>query len=292
MRLRTLPLSLAGVVCGSLLAVVPNGGSGWALAFLYLTTVSLQILSNLSNEMGDHLTGVDGDSREGPNYSLSEGGLTVRQMWRAINAFVIICAFSGLLMLLFSFQFSILNFQFSILLLLGAAAIWAATHYTLGKNPYGYRGLGDLFVFIFFGLVAVCGAYYVCTHNLTNLYTLLPGSAIGFFSMGVLNVNNIRDMKTDAATRTTVALKLGARRARIYQTILICGGWLLMVLYTLLTAHGWTPWLFVLTLPLYVRHLRGVWRLDGGALDPMLPLLVISTFLFSLLAGTGMLLTY
>ena len=108
----------------------------------------------------------------------------------------------------------------------------------------------------------------------------------------MLNVNNIRDMKTDAATRTTVALKLGAHRARIYQTLLICGGWLLMVLYTLLTAHGWTPWLFVLTLPLYVRHLRGVWRLDGRALDPMLPLLVISTFLFSLLAGTGMLLAY
>ena len=143
-----------------------HNGNWWAFALVLLTACLLQVLSNLSNEMGDHLSGVDSEGREGPNYSMADGGLTVRQMWRAINAFVIICAVSGLLMLLFSFQFSILNFQFSILLLLGAAAIWAATHYTLGKNPYGYRGLGDLFVFIFFGLVSVLGSYFVMAHTI------------------------------------------------------------------------------------------------------------------------------
>ena len=175
-----------------------------------------------------------------------------------------------------------------LLLLLGAAAIAAAMRYTLGKNPYGYRGWGDLFVFIFFGLVSVCGGYYVCSHDLSHILILLPGSAIGFFSIGVLNVNNIRDMKTDAATRTTVALKLGIRRARIYQTLLIVAGWATMLLYTALTATCWTAWLYLLTLPLYVKHLNGVWHRLDRALDPMLPLLVISTFLFALLAGAGM----
>ena len=270
MRLRTLPLSLAGVVCGSLLAVVPIGGSGWALAFLYLTTVSLQILSNLSNEMGDHLSGVDDDSREGPNYSLSEGGLTVRQMWRAINAFVIICAFSGLLMLLFSFQFSILNFQFSILLLLGAAAIWAATHYTLGKNPYGYRGLGDLFVFIFFGLVSVLGSYFVMAHTIPlRAWLILPAVGIGLLSVAVLNVNNIRDMDSDRGLRQTVPLRIGSCAARWYQTVLVVGGVCCMsVCY---------PYVLFMA-PLFVVHLVGVWRRTGRDLDPMLPLLVMSTF--------------
>ena len=289
MRLRTLPLSLSGVLMGIFIAASRQPLSALAVALLIATTVLLQILSNLSNELGDTLQGTDNDDRQGIHYSLQDGTITIPEMKRLIGCVAVGCALCGTGMVWASFG-TLLALEPLLLLLLGAGAMAAAMRYTLGPSPYGYRGWGDLFVFIFFGLVAVCGAYYVCTHNLTNLYTLLPASAIGLFSMGVLNVNNIRDMKTDAATRTTVALKLGARRARIYQTILICGGWLLMVLYTLLTAHGWTPWLFVLTLPLYVRHLRGVWRLDGGALDPMLPLLVISTFLFSLLAGTGMLL--
>ncbi len=127
MRLRTLPLSLAGVVCGGLLAMggLGNDGSWWAFALVLLTAVFLQILSNLSNEMGDHLSGVDGEGREGPNYSMADGGLTVKQMWKAINAMVIFCALSGLAMVWVSGSPWWL-------LLLGAAAIWAATHYTLG----------------------------------------------------------------------------------------------------------------------------------------------------------------
>jgi len=159
-------------------------------------------------------------------------------------------------------------------------------HYTLGKHPYGYIGLGDIFVFIFFGLVPVAGGYYVCSHQL-DLSTLLPGTAIGLFSVGVLNVNNMRDMKSDAGTRVTVPLKLGEKRAKIYHTVLICGGWCLMLLYTILFTKGWQPYLYILTIPLYIKHLNGVWKRSGRELDPMLPLLVISTFIFALLAGTG-----
>ena len=181
---------------------------------------------------------------------------------------------------------TILCIESESLVVLGAAAIWAAMHYTLGKKPYGYRGLGDIFVFIFFGLVPVVGGYFVCSHQI-DFSTLIPGAAIGLFSVGVLNVNNIRDMKSDAGTRVTVPLKLGEHRAKVYHTILISGGWILMAIYSILFTNGWTPYLYIITLPLYVKHLAGVWKRSGRELDPMLPMLVISTFIFALLAGTG-----
>ena len=277
MRLRTLPLSLAGVVCGGLLAIGRDHGSWWAFALVALTACLLQILSNLSNEMGDHLSGVDGDGRVGPNYSMTDGGLTVKQMWGVINVVVVLCAISGLLMLLFSFQFSMFNFQFSSLLALGAAAIWAATHYTLGRNPYGYRGLGDLFVFVFFGLVSVLGSYYVLAHTIDFKFWLLaPAVGIGLLSVAVLNVNNIRDMESDEGIRKTIPLRIGRKRAVWYQSLLIAFGWGIIVAAT---GNGW----MVLTaLPFYL-HLFGVCRREGRRLDPMLPLLVISTFVMAVL---------
>ena len=289
MRLRTLPLSLAGVVCGGIIGYGYGTQSLWTLVFLFLTTVSLQILSNLSNELGDHLSGVDGTNRVGPNYSLSEGGLTVKQMWQAINGTVVACCTSGLLMLLFSYRFSIFNYQFLILLLLGAAAIWAATHYTLGDNPYGYRGLGDLFVFIFFGLVSVLGSYFVMAHGFAA-WIVLPAIGIGLLSVAVLNVNNIRDIDSDRGKRKTVPLRIGRRRACLYQTILVVLGWTLIAVS--LGGHQCRRleicfFLMLCTLPLFILHLVNVWRRDGKELDPMLPLLVISTFLVSLICTIG-----
>ena len=172
-------------------------------------------------------------------------------------------------------------------MMLGGAAIAGAMKYTLGRNPYGYRGLGDVFVFIFFGLVSVLGSYFVASHAVPHWFMLMPASAIGLFSIGVLNVNNIRDMKTDAANRVTVAMKLGPRRARIYQTVLIVLGWVLLLVYTFLRIFDPWHYLYLITLPLYVLHLRGVWTREDRALDPMLPLLVMSTFLLALLMGLG-----
>ena len=279
MRLRTLPLSLAGVVCGGLLAMggLGNDGSWWAFALVLLTAVFLKILSNLSNEMGDHLSGVDGEGREGPNYSMADGGLTVKQMWKAINAMVIFCALSGLAMVWVSGSPWWL-------LLLGAAAIWAATHYTLGKNPYGYRGLGDLFVFIFFGLVSVLGSFFVLVHDI-HWYYIQPASGIGLLSVAVLNVNNIRDMQSDEGLRKTVPLKIGVRRAKWYQTVLVSLGWLLTA--GSYYGNATFSWLILCTLPLFIWHIVCVWRREGKRLDPMLPLLVMSTFLLSLLYSIG-----
>lgn len=286
MRLRTLPLSLAGVCLGIMLALA-DYRIDWKVALLImLTTICLQVLSNVSNELGDTLSGVDGEDRNGPQYSLGEGGLTVSEMKGFIAVMAVACALSGLLMLQASFG-TLFAIEPLCLIALGAAAIGGAIKYTLGKNPYGYRGLGDISVFIFFGLVSVMGAYFVAAHTILSWIIALPAVAIGCFSVAVLNVNNIRDMKTDAGIRVTTPLKVGLKRARIYQTVLITLGWLCLIAFNLMRFQDMWHWLFIITLPLFVKHLVGVWTRTDRELDPMLPLLVISTFILSLLFGFG-----
>ena len=288
MRLRTLPLSLAGIVLGASLAVRDHAFSYLMLALLALTTVSLQVLSNLSNELGDTLSGTDRADRQGIRYSLQDGEMTVPQMKRLIAFFAILSCVLGFGMVWSAFG-TVLAPLPAAFLLLGAAAVWAAMHYTLGKNPYGYRGLGDLFVFLFFGLTTVCGGYLLTCLD-WSWGILLPAAAIGCFSVAVLNVNNIRDMKSDAATRVTVAIRMGERNARIYQTVLVAAGWILMTVFACQAPVRAWHFLYVFALPLYVKHLKGVWTLKDKQLDPMLPLLVIGTFLFALLGGIGFLL--
>lgn len=284
MRLRTLPLSLAGVVLGLMLAARHYPVTVWLIIWLLLTTVCLQILSNLSNELGDYLSGTDGEQREGPLYSLAQGTMGVRDFKLLIALFVLLCCVFGAAMIWTSFG-TFFAWKPMTLLILGFFAIWAAMHYTLGKNPYGYRGFGDVFVFIFFGLTSVLGSYFVVAHTIDSCLLVLPAVTIGCFSVGVLNVNNIRDMESDAANRVTIPLKLGAVNAKIYQTVLIVFGWLCMLLFTLVTYTSPVNFLYCLTLPLYSIHLRMVWNRNGPSLDPALPLLVLSTFAFALLAG-------
>lgn len=288
MRLRTLPLSLAGIVMGIFIAASSGPVNLPAVVFLILTTICLQILSNLSNELGDTISGTDSAaSRRGMHYSLMDGGLTTDDIKKLIFGAALSSAVFGTLMIWKAFG-SLFCLKSIFFFCLGIAAIWAAMHYTLGRNPYGYRGLGDIFVMIFFGFATVLGGYFICSNNYQLLPVLLPSFSIGTFSVAVLNVNNIRDMVSDAATRTTVAIRLGERKARIYQTVLIVSGWVSMIAYCLIfNSSPWT-WLFVLTAPLYALHLRGVWTKIEQELDPMLPLLVMSTFAFALLAGVGM----
>ena len=281
MRLRTLPLSLAGIIAGTALASTVSEPELPVIISLIFTTAFLQILSNLSNELGDTLHGTDTAERQGIHYSIQDGEMTIPQMKRLITVIAILCCISGLAMVLCSFK-ALLDIRSISLVVLGAAAIWAAMHYTLGDNPYGYRGLGDIFVFIFFGLVSVLGAAYVCSHTINPIW-VLPAAAIGCWSIGVLNVNNIRDMKTDAATRTTVALKLGLNNARVYQTALIVAGWSFMLIFSLITAVTCKQWIYFITIPLFALHLRGVWTRVDRSLDPMLPMLVLTTFATAIL---------
>ena len=287
MRLRTLPLSCAGVLLGILLAAADWKVDLLTAVLIVLTTVCLQILSNLSNELGDVLQGTDTAERQGPQYGLNSGGMSVADMKRLIGTFVVLCMVFGVAMTWRAFG-TLWGLTPIMVLLLGAAAIAGAMKYTLGPNPYGYRAKGDIYVFLFFGLVAVLGSYFICTQGLgLHWKLLLPATGVGCFSVGVLNVNNIRDMKTDAANRVTVAIKLGLQRARIYQTVVIVLGWACMNAYCLLCWPSWWHWVWVITLPLYIKHLHGVWTLEDRALDPMLPLLVMSTFALCLLYGLG-----
>ena len=287
MRLRTLPLSMAGVLLGILLAVADWKVDVWTAVLIVITTVCLQILSNLSNELGDVLRGTDTAERIGPQYGLNSGALSIADMKRLIGLFVVLCIVFGTLMTWRAFG-TLWDMTPILVLMLGAAAIMGAMKYTLGHNPYGYRAKGDFYVFLFFGLVSVMGAYFVCTQGIgLHWKLLLPAAGVGCFSVGVLNVNNIRDMKTDAANRVTVAIKLGTHRARIYQTVLIVLGWACMIAYCLLCWPSLWHWMWVVTLPLYILHLRGIWTREDRALDPMLPLLVMSTFALCLLFGLG-----
>lgn len=284
MRLRTLPLSLSGVILGLLLAVPQVQCSYGVVPFLLLTTVCLQILSNLSNELGDFLSGTDGDRREGPMYSLAEGRISVSLFRRLIGVFVALCCVFGLTMVWLSFG-NVWSLKPLALLVLGTAAIWAAMHYTLGKNPYGYRGLGDVFVFIFFGLTSVLGSYFVVAHSFNSWTLLLPATTIGCFSVGVLNVNNIRDIESDRTNRVTVPIKIGVRKAKIYQTTLVVLGWGSMLVFSTIHFTSILNFLYLITLPLYILHLVMVWKRSGKNLDPALPLLVLSTFVFAVIAG-------
>ena len=284
MRLRTLPLSLSGIVLGVLIAAGKFSLRPLAAVLLILTAVCLQVLSNLSNELGDALHGEDPAARQGIAYPTQTGEMTTAELRSLVVVFAALSAVIGLGMIWASFG-ALIGLKQALFVLLGACAITAALRYTLGPRPYGYRGLGDIFVFIFFGLVTVCGAYYLLTVTLPPATILLPASSIGCLSVAVLNVNNIRDMKSDAATRKTVALRLGLKGARIYQTCLIVAGWVLMALFLILTKVKPAGAFFVLTMPVFYLHLKGVWTRVDRELDPMLPMLVIGTFFFALLSG-------
>ena len=284
MRLRTLPLSLSGIVLGVFLASKTSALNWLSVLLLFLTAVFLQILSNLSNELGDALHGENPAERQGIAYPIQTGEVTTEQLRRMVVIFAALSAVTGLGMIWASFG-SLIGLKQALFVLLGACAIVAALRYTLGRRPYGYRGLGDIAVFIFFGLVTVCGAYYLMTTTLPPASILLAASSIGCLSVAVLNVNNIRDMKSDAATRKTVALRLGLRGARIYQTCLIVGAWLMMAAFLLINKVKPAGAIFILTMPVFCLHLKGVWTRTDRELDPMLPMLVMGTFLFALLSG-------
>ena len=259
----------------------------WTAFFTLLTAVFLQILSNTSNELGDFLKGTDRkDDRKGPAYTLTQGLISEKGYRTMVWTYAALSAASGLTMVWFSFG-TFFSYGAIITLFMGLMAISAAMRYTLGKNPYGYRGYGDLNVFIYFGIVSVLGSYFVAAHEIPNWYLLLPAVSVGCLSTAVLNVNNIRDIESDRLTRRTIPVRFGEKKAKVYHVFLVTAGWAAMIGYTMARAFDWWHYLFVFTLPLFIVHLVKVWHLSGKALDPQLPMLVISTFLFSLLTGIG-----
>ncbi len=221
-RLKTLPLSLSSIILGSFLASF-SGQFSWTICLLAIqTTVFLQILSNLANDYGDFVKGADNDERLGPERALQSGAISKEQMKRGIIICGVLAFLSGILLLWVSFGAEKMVYALGFLGL-GLASIWAAINYTAGKNAYGYRALGDLFVYIFFGLVGVIGSYFIQTQEF-NYALILPATACGFLATGVLNINNIRDIDSDSNVgKTTIPVLLGRTKAKIYHWVLLIG---------------------------------------------------------------------
>lgn len=286
-RLRTLPLALSNTIVGSALAVM-EGGFRWPVfVWAAVTTVLLQILSNMANDYGDFVNGKDTAERIGPKRMVQSGEISAKTMLQGMIVIGILCAISGVTLIVVGTS----GMDISGLLIfgvLGLAAIAAAVKYTVGKNPYGYRGLGDIFVFVFFGLVGVLGTCFLHTQSF-SWDALLPASSVGLLSVGVLNMNNMRDYEADKKSgKRTIVVAMGEKKAAYYHLFLITGAMFLSVIFTILNYHSVWQWLFLLCLPLLFLNLRKVFSYKNGAeLYPELPRVSMATLIFSLLFLIG-----
>ena len=290
MRLRTLPLAIASIILGSALAAA-DGGFRWSIAILaILTAVSLQILSNFANDYGDSIHGADSQERSGPQRAVQSGQVTRQQMQRAIGLMIVVSCLIGLALLWVAFGNS--TTLILVFILLGISSIIGAITYTAGKRPYGYAGLGDIAVLIFFGWVAVMGSYFLHTETL-NWAIMLPATACGLLAVAVLNVNNIRDIESDQiAGKQSIPVRLGRDRAVVYHWLLFAVALLAAVLYVLLTYSSPWQFLFLLIIPLLVRNGTAVQRIIAPMqLNPWLRQMSLTTLAFVLLFSLGQLLS-
>lgn len=285
-RLRTLPLALACIAMAGFLAAAANKFDPILFALCCLTTIFLQVLSNLANDYGDSQNGADHEGRKGPLRAVQSGMISSAQMLTAVIIFSLLSLVCGLFLLWFSFGN---NWRaFALFFGLGLLSIAAAIGYTVGKRPYGYIGLGDISVLIFFGLVGVMGSYYLFTHSIT-WKELLPALSCGLFSIAVLNINNIRDIESDrSAGKFSIPVRIGKKNAVKYHWVLLMGGLLSAIGYTLI--HYKSPWqfLFLLTLPLFIKNGLSIHHRAAEELDPFLKQMALSTLFFVLLFGLGL----
>lgn len=287
MRLRTLPLSVSGIILGSCFAYYNGHFNPWILFFAILTTISLQILSNLANDYGDGIKGTDNDERVGPQRAIQSGAITPNEMFEAIRFNVIVVIILTLSLLWVAFGPN--NFLYIILfVILGGLSVYAALNYTMGNSPYGYRALGDVFVFIFFGLISTIGSYVLYMQVLDHV-VVLPAIALGLLSVGVLNLNNMRDIESDTnAGKITLAVKLGLSRAKKYHFILIIGAMLITVIFSILYYVAPYNFMYLLAfIPLIIHVKKIKSAIEPDDFDSQLKVLALSTFLFSLLLGVG-----
>ncbi|MBK9593237.1 MAG: 1,4-dihydroxy-2-naphthoate octaprenyltransferase [Crocinitomicaceae bacterium] len=291
-RLRTLPLSFSNILLGSAIAFSMQNGSGfsnfhfnWGIFTLtLLTTLLLQILSNLANDYGDSKKGADNENRIGPARAIQSGEISAESMLRAIILLSILTLISGLALLYVSFR-SDLNWTFVGFFLLGVAAIAAAIKYTVGKGAYGYSGLGDLFVFIFFGLVGVIGSFYLQSKEFYWI-VILPAITMGCFSVAVLNLNNMRDIVNDKAVgKITLVVKLGSKNAKIYHGLLFVIAYGAFPIPFIILEKNWIFALLILPIAIiHALHLYKVYKVcDPKDFDPELKKVALTAFLFSVM---------
>jgi 1,4-dihydroxy-2-naphthoate polyprenyltransferase len=302
-RPRTLPLALSSILMGSFLAAGESKFS-WTIFFLaVLTTTFLQILSNFANDYGDTVSGVDSSERTVATRAVQTGAITREAMRNAMIITSLLSFIAGSALIYEGLKDTdtqtILSF-FGI----GILAIIAAITYTVGKRPYGYAGFGDISVLIFFGWVGVLGTYFLHTHSLNILY-ILPATTCGLFAVGVLNINNIRDIESDKMTgKISIPVRLGRNNAVIYHWSLLVIGLILSIIFTYITTqtnylldhqssansffYSILNWLFLITIPLLWKVGSGVSKAETSAqTDPFLKVMALTTLLFVITFGIG-----
>ncbi len=288
-RLRTLPLSVSGICVGSSVAAYQGYFNISIFSLALGTTLGLQILSNFANDYGDGVKGTDNEDRTAPQRAIQSGLISQKEMLQAIIITAIATLFLAILLIYASFGTEKLLSSL-IFFLLGIASIAAAIKYTVGNSAYGYRGMGDIFVFIFFGIVAVYGSYYLYTHD-HNWISLFPAISIGLLSTAVLNINNLRDRASDEkAGKITLVVKLGESKAKDYHYSLILGALMCMVIYTVINSTELNDFIYLIAFIPLIFHLRRVVKNeDPKLLDPELKIVALSTFGISLLFALGLL---
>lgn len=286
-RLRTLPLSVSGIIIGSCFAYYNGVFNIITFILAILVTLSLQILSNLANDYGDGIKGTDNKDRIGPERAIQSGKITPDEMFVAIRNNILVVIMLVFLLILSSFGTK--NFLYSISFFgLGAISIYAAIRYTIGASAYGYKSLGDVMVFIFFGLLSVMGSYFLFARQLDHVL-ILPACAVGLLSAGVLNLNNMRDIKSDeSSNKITVAVKLGLKKAKTYHAALVISAMVLSLIFSILYYTAPLNFIFILAYIPLIKHLQFVKRTESPKLlDPQLKILAFTTFIFSILLGLG-----
>lgn len=295
-RLRTLPLSVSGIIVGSMYALRPTNTIetptevfSWSIFGLaLLTTLGLQVLSNFANDYGDGVKGTDNSDRVGPMRAIQSGAISVQAMRQAIIITSVLTLFSAVALIYVSFKDT--NLWFSLFyLVLGILAIVSAIRYTVGKTAYGYRGFGDIFVFVFFGLVSTLGVNFLYAKQL-DFDLFLPAAAIGLLSTGVLNLNNMRDEASDRkSNKNTMVVQMGGAKAKKYHYFLVISAMVLVLVFAILSEYRFDQYLFVLAYIPLIKHLKTVQaNQNPKELDPELKKLALSTFALSLLLALCM----
>lgn len=296
-RLRTLPLSVSGIIVGSMYALAhptdailtPTEVFNWKIfGFAILTTLGLQVLSNFANDYGDGIKGTDNKDRVGPQRAIQSGVISPQAMKRAIIITSVLTLCSAIILIFYAFRYTNLGLSL-FYLILGILAIASAIRYTVGNTAYGYRGYGDVFVFIFFGLVSTLGVNFLYSKQL-DYDLFLPAIAIGLLSVAVLNLNNMRDEESDRkVNKNTLVVKIGGANAKKYHYFLVITAMVLVLVFAMIDDFHFDQYLFVVAYIPLIKHLVTVYKNDNPkALDPELKKVALSTFALSVLLALCM----
>ncbi len=297
-RVRTLPLSVSGILLGCFYAMSQSFFNWKIVIFALSTTLGLQVLSNFANDYGDGIKGIDNEDRVGPKRAIQSGNISPAAMRYAIFITAFLTLVSAMLLIYCSFKGKYLIYSLAFFVL-GILAIASAIYYTVGKNAYGYRGLGDLFVFIFFGLVSTMGIYFMFSKQLDWLL-FLPATAIGLLSVGVLNLNNMRDEESDRkSNKNTIVVKNGGAWAKKYHFFLIITAMISVIIFAIIFDFSYRDqnpeafnidiyFFLVAYIPLIMHLNRVAKNSEPKLLDPELKKLALSTFLLSVLLSLSL----